>query len=133
MAVGTLAASPCRAIACAVALPTLRLHQNKNAPGHSGAFSCPAVCAALILLEEARKLLLEPRNAAAAIHDLLGAAGPGRMRFRVDVEAELVAGLAPGRPRLGLGPVVHHDRNHMIIRANFRFNGISLWRRAPVL
>jgi len=41
--------------------------------------------------EKARKLLLEPRDAAAAVEHLLGAAGPGRVRFGVDVEVQLVA------------------------------------------
>jgi hypothetical protein len=48
-----------------------------------------------IFLEKALEFLLEARDAAAAIEDLLGAADPGRVRFRVDVEIELVAGLAP--------------------------------------
>jgi hypothetical protein len=46
-----------------------------------------------ILLEEARELLLEPRHAAAAIEQLLGAADPGRVRLGVDIEVQLVARL----------------------------------------
>src|SRR6201995_5689553 len=88
-------------------------------------------CASLFF-EEARKLLLEARDAAAAIHDLLGAAGPGRMRPRIDVEVQLVTFLAPGGAGLVLGAVGHHDRNRMIIRVNFGFHGISYGRRAPV-
>src|SRR5437763_928390 len=44
-----------------------------------------------VLLEKARKLLLEPRDAAAAVEHLLAAAGPGRVGFGVDVEVQLVA------------------------------------------
>src|SRR6185437_913038 len=49
-----------------------------------------------IFLEKARKLLLEPRYATAAVKDLLGAAGPGRVRLGVNIKVQLVAGLAPG-------------------------------------
>src|SRR5450432_94768 len=80
--------------------------------------------AASILLEEARKLLLEPRYPAATIQQLLGAADPGRMRLGVDIEVQLVAGLAPGGARLVFGAIGHHDRNRMIIRMNFGFHGI---------
>src|SRR5262245_28535305 len=78
-----------------------------------------------ILLEKARKLLLEARHTAAAVEDLLRAAGPGRVRPGIDIEVQLVAFLAPGGAGLVLGPVGHHDRNHMIIRVNFGFHGIS--------
>src|SRR5881397_1228602 len=84
-----------------------------------------------VLLEEARKLLLEARHSAAAIEQLLRAAGPGRMRLGVDIEVQLVAFLAPGGAGLVLGPVGHHDRNRMIIRMNFGFHGISFGAPAP--
>src|SRR6185312_4230000 len=71
-------------------------------------------------------------DAAAAIHDLLGAAGPGRVRLRVDIEVQLVAFFAPGGAGLVLGAVGHHDRNRMIIRVNLGFHGISCGRGAPV-
>ncbi len=93
--------------------------------GRAGAVSLPEDT-------DAFELLLEPGHAAAAIHDLLGAAGPGRMRFGVDVEVQLVAFLAPGGTGLILGPVGHHDRNHMIIRMNFGFHGCSSGAPAPV-
>src|SRR6201999_1197893 len=73
-------------------------------------------CRRSILLEEARKLLLEARHTAAAIEELLGAAGPGRVRFGVDIQVQLVACLAPGRARLVLGAVGHDGRTRMIIR-----------------
>src|SRR3954467_9211183 len=84
-----------------------------------------------LLLQESRKLLLEPRDAAAAVQQLLGAANPGRVRLGVDVEVQLVALLAPGRARLILGAIGHHDGNRMIIRVNFGFHGISLGAAAP--
>src|SRR5438105_11803255 len=85
-----------------------------------------------ILLEEARKLLLEPRHAAAAVEHLLGAAGPGRVRLGIDVEVQLVAFLAPGGTGLILRTVGHDDRNRMIILVNFGFHGISFGAPAPV-
>src|SRR6202012_6059927 len=63
--------------------------------------------------------------------ELLGAADPGRMRLGVDIEVQLVAGLAPGRAGLVLGPVGHDDRNHMIIRVNFGFHGRFFGAPAP--
>src|SRR5947199_7980461 len=60
--------------------------------------SCVRTRPALFLLEKARKLLLETRQPAAAIEQLLLAAGPGRMRLRIDVEVHRVARFAPGGP-----------------------------------
>src|ERR1700743_3885151 len=94
-------------------------------PPKPGVFCCLAALKRSVLLEEARNLLLEARDAAAAVQELLGAAGPGRVRLRVDIEVQLVAFLAPGRAGLVLGAVGHHDRNCMIIRVNFIFHGIS--------
>src|SRR6202008_390059 len=75
-------------------------YQNKNAPARQGRFSLRTTVrgGGHLLLEDTDtlELLLEARDAAATIHDLLGAAGPGRVRFGVDVEVQLVAGLAPG-------------------------------------
>src|SRR4051794_14599093 len=64
---------------------------------------------ASILLEEPRELLLKPGDATAAIEKLLGAAGPGRMRFGVDVEVQLVTHLAPGGTGLILRTIGHDD------------------------
>ena len=44
-----------------------------------------------LFLEEAFELLLEARQPAAAVEKLLLAAGPGRMRLRVDVEMQRIA------------------------------------------
>src|SRR5260370_10683175 len=85
-----------------------------------------------LLLEEARKLLLEPRHTAATIEQLLGAPDPGRVRLGVDIEVQLVAFLAPGGARLIFGAIGHHDRNHMISRVNLGFHGRSFGAPAPV-
>src|SRR3984893_19179788 len=100
----------------------------KKAPARAGASDMQSggiSSEASIFLEEARELLLEPRHAAAAIEQLLGAAGPGRVRLGVDIEVQLVAGLAPGRARLVLGAIGHDDGNCMIIVVNFGFHRIS--------
>src|SRR3984893_1029929 len=107
----------------------------KKAPARAGASDMQSggiSSEASIFLEEARELLLEPRNAAAAIEHLLGAAGPGRVRLGVDIEVQLVARFAPGGARLVFGAIGHHDRNHMIFRVNFGFHGISFGAPAPV-
>src|SRR5665213_4497375 len=57
---------------------------------------------------EALKALVEARELA-AIDQALLAAGPRRMRFRIDVEPQCVAGLAIGRARLVRRAVGHHD------------------------
>jgi hypothetical protein len=51
----------------------------------------------LFLGADARELLLEARKPAAAIEQLLLAAGPGRVRLGINIEAQRVAFLAPGR------------------------------------
>src|SRR4029453_7849868 len=111
-----------------------RHEANKNAPGAQGRFfvSDRRQRQRASLLEETLELLLEARDAAAAIHDLLGAAGPGRVRFGVDIEVQLVAGLTPGGAGLVLGSVGHDDRNHMIIRMNFGFHDGSFGAPAPI-
>jgi hypothetical protein len=59
-----------------------------------------------LFLEEARIFLLETRQPAAAINQVLLAAGPRRMRLRVDVEMQRIAGLAPGRAGGEFGAVI---------------------------
>ena len=58
---------------------------NKTPRREAGAFFLASLtadgCEPSIFLEEARKLLLEPRDAAAAVEQLLGAADPGRVRL----------------------------------------------------
>src|SRR6476469_6916321 len=78
---------------------------------------CPAG-----LVEEAGELLLEARHAAAAVHELLLAAGPSRVRFRVDVEMHDIAFLAPGGAGGELGAVGHHHLDGVIVGMNLGFH-----------
>src|SRR5215468_9383769 len=72
--------------------------------------------ATLFLLEaEAGELLFEAGHAPGAIHDLLLTAGPGRMRLRIDVEAQRVALLAPGGAGGELGSVGHDDLDGVVV------------------
>src|SRR3954470_20652458 len=125
-------------MASSLSLPAMTRQDcaQQKTPRHTGAFlhfwAGKEVLNPSVLLEEARKLLLEARHATAAVEQLLRAAGPGRVRLGVDIEVQLVAFLAPGRAGLVLGPVGHHDRNRMIIRVNFGFHGISFGAPAPV-
>src|SRR5438552_18991535 len=66
-------------------------------------------------LEKTRKFLLKARKAATAIQELLLASGPGRVRFRVDVEAQGVARLAPGGASGELGSVGHDHFDCMVL------------------
>src|SRR5690349_23863941 len=74
-------------------------------------------------LHEACELLVEAREAAAAIHQLLLTAGPGGMRCRIDVERELLAGRAPGRAGLVGRAVVETDFDEMIVGVDALFHG----------
>lgn len=53
---------------------------------------------------------------------LVRAAGIGRVRLAVDVEAQRVAFLAPGRARRVFGAVRHHDLDFVIIGVNICFH-----------
>src|SRR4029453_7824108 len=88
---------------------------------------------ALLLEPDAGKLLLEPREPPAAIHQLLLTAGPSRMRLRVDVEVHGVAFLAPGAAGGEFGAVGHHHLDSVIVRMQVEFHGSSSCaRRARV-
>ena len=76
--------------------------------------------------EERVELVLEARQAAAAVEQLLSAAGPGRMRLRVDVEVERVALGPVGGARLVFGAVRHHDLDRVIVGVNvFLHDGLA--------
>ena len=78
---------------------------NKQKPPHEAGVFVAGLSRALFLvgfflvgllvvgLQEAREFLLEARQAAAAIDQMLLAAGPGRVRLRVDVQTQGVARL----------------------------------------
>src|SRR5712672_1229315 len=69
-------------------------------------------------LEKAGELLLEARHAAAAIDQMLLAAGPGRVRLRVDVEMHDIAILAPGRAGGEFAAVGHDDLDGVVVRVD---------------
>ena len=75
------------------------------------------------------ELLLEAREAAAAVEQMLLAAGPGRVRLRVDVELQLVARLAPGGAGGELGSVGHDDLDGVIVGMDVGFHA---WFPAPL-
>src|SRR6185312_1115141 len=66
-------------------------------------------------LQKAGEFLLEARHSAAAIEQVLLAAGPCRMRFWVDIEMQRVARLAPGRAGAEFGAVGHDDLHGVIV------------------
>src|SRR5262245_26297405 len=82
--------------------------------------ACAGLCmsarpTALLLEAETGELLLEAGQTAAAIEQLLLAAGPGRMRLGVDIEVQHIALFAPGGARGELGAVGHFDRDGVIV------------------
>src|ERR1700677_2889204 len=72
---------------------------------------------------DAGEARVEPRQAAAAIQELLRTAGPGRMGVRIDVEVEGRALLAVGRAGVELRPVGHHDLDHVVIGMDVGLHG----------
>lgn len=69
---------------------------------------------AFLLLHEAAELVIEARDAAAAVEQLLVAAGPGRVRLRIDIERQSRAFFTVGRTGLEGGAVGHLDRDHVV-------------------
>src|SRR3954453_15739723 len=65
---------------------------------------------------------VEARKLTTRIDQALLTAGPCRMRFRIDVEAQRVTRFSIGRSRLIRGPVGHDDRNLMIVGVNAVFH-----------
>src|SRR5215469_15083137 len=78
----------------------------------------------LVAAEHARELLVEAGQTAAAVHQLLLAAGPGRVGGRIDVEGQLLAGLAPGRAGLVGCAVVQTDVHEVIVGMDALFHGL---------
>ena len=76
----------------------------------------------LFLGADARELLLEARQPATTVEQLLLAAGPGRMGLRVNVQMQRIARLAPGGTRGELAAISHDDFDRMIFGMNFGFH-----------
>jgi hypothetical protein len=57
------------------------------------------------------------------IEELLLAAGPGRVRLGIDIEAQRVAFLAPGGAGGEFSTVGHHHLDGVIVRMQVRFHG----------
>jgi len=80
-------------------------------------------CCGGLGLEEARELLVEARQTAAAVEQVLLAAGPGRVRFRVDIEMQRIARLAPGGPGGEFGAVGHDHFDGVVVGMGVGFHG----------
>ena len=109
--------------------PPIRRAQRERPPLARGSCAVNSQ-AALFLQAEACELLLEARQPAAAVEQLLLAAGPGRVRLRVDVQVHGVAFLAPGAAGGEFGAVGHDDLDGMVVRVGFGFHGLLVLRRA---
>src|SRR5687767_1539421 len=82
---------------------------------------------ALLLAErEAAETLVEAGDLAAAIEHATAAAGPGRVRRRVNLESQRGAFLAPGRAGLVGRSVGQLDGDEVIVRVNPALHGIFL-------
>src|ERR1700676_2305893 len=98
-----------------VALPTLKTDIGPARSRRPGA--------ADLAFEEARELLVEARQAAAAVEQVLLAAGPGRVRFWVDIQMQRIARLAPGGPGGELGAVGHDHFDGVVVGMGVGFHG----------
>ncbi len=80
-----------------------------------------------VLDAKALELVLEARDTAATVK-LLRAAGPGRVRARINVQVQLVAFLAVGRAGLVFGSICHHDGDEVVIGMAFGFHRLYILR-----
>src|SRR6185369_17159594 len=84
--------------------------------------SAPYGSSLFLTEREAAEALVEARDLAATVEQLLVAAGPGRVHAGVDIEVERVPLFAPSRTGLELGAVGHFDRDHVIIGVGTGFH-----------
>src|SRR5215831_4525621 len=80
---------------------------------------------------KASELLVEARQTPAAVHQLLLAAGPGRVRGGVDVERHLLSRRAIGGARPVGGAVVQLNFDKVIVGVNALFHGRGTFRGGP--
>lgn len=73
---------------------------------------------------DASESLVELRNLTARVDHALHA-GPGRMGFRVDIEAQGFAGFAHAGPGFEFRTIGHDDVDLVIVRMNVRFHRVS--------
>src|SRR5262249_17453498 len=100
------------------------LSLRRGCPAQAGQSATQPRDSPLFLLEaEPGELLLEARKPAAAVDQLLLAAGPGRVRLGVDVEAQRVARLAPGRAGGELGAIGHDDLDGVVLGMGVGLHG----------
>ena len=78
--------------------------------------------------EERNSLVTE-----SAMAELLAAAGPGRMRLRVDIQMHCIARLAPGRARGELSAIGHHNLDGVIFRMRVGLHKVAPARRYRAL
>src|SRR5262249_21324230 len=78
-------------------------------------------------LHEILELLVESRQAAATVDEVLLPARPGGMRGRIDVERQLGIGLAKGGARPVGRAIVQHNVDEMIVRMDALLHGHCLW------
>src|SRR5882724_4020322 len=90
-----------------------------------GGFAARRAGALFLLEAEAGELLLEAGDPPGAIHDLLLAAGPRRVRLRVDVETQRVTLLAPGGAGGELGSVRHDHLDGVVFGMSIGLHGES--------
>src|SRR5882724_7606702 len=90
-----------------------------------GGFAARRAGALFLLEAEAGELLLEAGDPPGAIHELLLAAGPGRVRLRVDVETQRVTLLAPGGAGGELGSVRHDHLDGVVFGMSIGLHGVS--------
>src|SRR5437763_6427006 len=84
-----------------------------------------------LFLQKTGEFLLKARQPAATIDQMLLAAGPGRMRFRIDVEPHGVPGLPPCAAGLEFAAVGHHHLDGVIVRMDVALHGSSGFSAAP--
>src|SRR5690606_22703548 len=93
--------------------------------------SLPQVWGLLAAELEAAETLVEAGDHAAMIHQALVAAGPGRVRLRIDFQNHGVPFLTPGGAGLVGGAIGHLDGDGVVIRVNVLLHGVPRFGWLP--